>query len=33
MRADGIDLFIRLTPKSSVDRLEAVEPPSAGAAI
>ncbi|MER9743227.1 DUF167 family protein [Mesorhizobium sp. M0187] len=25
LRADGIDLFIRLTPKSSVDRLEAVE--------
>ena len=25
LRADGIDLFIRLTPKSSVDRLEGVE--------
>ncbi|MER9425038.1 DUF167 family protein [Mesorhizobium sp. M0317] len=25
LRADGIDLFIRLTPKSSVDRLGGVE--------
>ena len=25
LRADGIDLFIRLTPKSSMDRLEGVE--------
>ncbi|ESX02582.1 hypothetical protein X769_19785 [Mesorhizobium sp. LSJC268A00] len=25
LRADGIDLFIRLTPKSSVDRLEGAE--------
>jgi len=25
LRADGIDLFVRLTPKSSVDRLEGVE--------
>ena len=25
LRVDGIDLFIRLTPKSSVDRLEGVE--------
>lgn len=25
IREDGIDLFVRLTPKSSVDRLEGVE--------
>ena len=25
VRGDGIDLFVRLTPKSSVDRLEGVE--------
>jgi hypothetical protein len=25
IRDDGIDLFVRLTPKSSVDRLEGVE--------
>ncbi|MGX9147649.1 DUF167 family protein [Mesorhizobium sp. 128a] len=25
LRADGIDLFVRLTPKSPVDRLEGVE--------
>ncbi|WP_310185561.1 DUF167 family protein [Mesorhizobium sp. BE184] len=25
LRSDGIDLFVRLTPKSSLDRLEGVE--------
>ncbi|MER8685837.1 DUF167 family protein [Mesorhizobium sp. M1136] len=25
LRADGIDLFVRLTPKSAMDRLEGIE--------
>jgi uncharacterized protein YggU (UPF0235/DUF167 family) len=30
IRENGIDLFVRLTPKSSVDRLEGVETSAAG---